>query len=248
MSSFLHQTTTPALLRMAPRRLYMSSFLHQTTTPPSACRNRCSCICLLSYIKPQPMAADAVTLQAVYVFFPTSNHNHLLPLLHAVPAVYVFFPTSNHNYVTSKVRGIRLYMSSFLHQTTTICCFPTCFPSCICLLSYIKPQPYMLSSASDGCCICLLSYIKPQLKQCFGFLKSAVYVFFPTSNHNSKRGRPRQCAAVYVFFPTSNHNHCCLSEKLKKLYMSSFLHQTTTYVLLVSYNQVLIYFKPHRKW
>ena len=140
----------------------MSSFLHQTTTQQNNKRYGTRCICLLSYIKPQRSLTGRVSNLAVYVFFPTSNHNF---------------------YVVFKTIGL-LYMSSFLHQTTTVA-------PCAC---------------GSSRCICLLSYIKPQRVLRNGTGNPAVYVFFPTSNHNCPAGRAGRGIAVYVFFPTSNHN------------------------------------------
>ena len=162
----------------------MSSFLHQTTTFFDWQSVEPSCICLLSYIKPQLLCCI---------------QNYRL-------AVYVFFPTSNHNRRTLRLRLFSLYMSSFLHQTTTGTQKRHGEPCCICLLSYIKPQLPSRACWQRNCCICLLSYIKPQLNVL----------------------RMEKTAAVYVFFPTSNHNLKAASSKGKWLYMSSFLHQTTT--------------------
>ena len=162
MSSFLHQTTTLCLRTANASVLYMSSFLHQTTTTFGIVCNLSRCICLLSYIKPQHSENDTYTYSAVYVFFPTSNHN----------------------WEWLKKKKIMLYMSSFLHQTTT---------------------QHLNHNIMEGC-ICLLSYIKPQLYACRCLENGAVYVFFPTSNHN--------CGGS---LPTKH-----------LLYMSSFLHQTTT--------------------
>ncbi len=76
----------------------MSLFLHQTTTSGGVFDTVAGCICLFSYIKPQP----------------------LLMLKHLTSVVYVSFPTSNHNNAPTHEWARVLYMSLFLHQTTTI--------------------------------------------------------------------------------------------------------------------------------
>ena len=141
-------------------------------------------------------------------------------------------------------------MSLFLHQTTTssaairrifscICLYSYIKPqlwliknilaaSCICLYSYIKPQLSVLSYAARSCCICLYSYIKPQLDSLRLMFIPVVYVSIPTSNHNPFYKRCLVNQVVYVSIPTSNHNYRPLHVKSCRLYMSLFLHQTTT--------------------
>ena len=77
-------------------------------------------------------------------------------------------------------------------------------------------------------CICLFSYIKPQLASLWVARFGVVYVSFPTSNHNMQRVGMNPNLVVYVSFPTSNHNSCFAPSISKQLYMSLFLHQTTT--------------------
>ena len=55
----------------------------------------------------------------VYLFIPTSNHNHVQILLDELPVVYLFIPTSNHNSDECQGATLELYISLFLHQTTT---------------------------------------------------------------------------------------------------------------------------------
>ena len=119
------------------------------------------------------------------VSFPTSNHNEDISWLVIARVVYVSFPTSNHNSGLVYALSIWLYMSLFLHQTTTSMKHAKATLCCICLFSYIKPQHYAKACIYD----------------------SVVYVSFPTSNHNNLLSR------LYDFV----------------LYMSLFLHQTTTF-------------------
>ena len=140
----------------------MSLFLHQTTTNVVSVMDKYSCICLFSYIKPQ-RAFNFVCLMLV---------------------VYVSFPTSNHNDGRGAADATELYMSLFLHQTTTILRWHRMSYRCICLFSYIKPQQFALRSNSRMSCICLFSYIKPQRSLYCYISYRVVYVSFPTSNHN----------------------------------------------------------------
>ena len=123
--------------------------------------------------------------------------------------VYVSFPTSNHNYRNMLSYSEALYMSLFLHQTTTLKILLMMLLGCICLFSYIKPQQKGYSFNFGRSCICLFSYIKPQLR------RVSFYLMF----------------VVYVSFPTSNHNLSCVRIDSLSLYMSLFLHQTTTFIL-----------------
>ena len=127
--------------------------------------------------------------------------------------------------------------------------------SCICLYSYIKPQPTRSAVCATVCCICLYSYIKPQHEavpggrgrrciclysyikpQHYNVLKEpglVVYVSIPTSNHNTERNWVAPFEVVYVSIPTSNHNGGTTYNMLDKLYMSLFLHQTTTRFIIL---------------
>ena len=77
-------------------------------------------------------------------------------------------------------------------------------------------------------CICLCSYIKPQRKWTFNVKCLVVYVSVPTSNHNAKNAVIAANNVVYVSVPTSNHNSKYTVPSDHLLYMSLFLHQTTT--------------------
>ena len=124
----------------------------------------------------------------------------------------------------------RLYIFIFLHQTTTCSVFirsPTC---CISLYSYIKPQLFLSIWKINLSCISLYSYIKPQLSLFFIFLFCVVYLYIPTSNHNSL-WRRYYCTALYIFI---------------------FLHQTTTFLFLYLFFDCCIslysYIKPQLLW
>ena len=102
-----------------PFRLYIFRFLHQTTTNClfPFCFLRCisfvsyikpqlkevvvfeqeRCISFVSYIKPQHLWSVSLTLNVVYLSFPTSNHNIRQGKNTENAVVYLSFPTSNHN-------------------------------------------------------------------------------------------------------------------------------------------------------
>ena len=163
----------------------MSSFLHQTTTDEQLSCNDGK-LYMSSFLH-QTTTAPVRELNLVRLYMSSFLHQTTT----VAKNVVIFY---------------RLYMSSFLHQTTTVSRLNLSADCCICLLSYIKPQLPSRGCWQRNCCICLLSYIKPQLNVL----------------------RMEKTAAVYVFFPTSNHNLKAASSKGKWLYMSSFLHQTTT--------------------
>ena len=121
---------------------------------------------------------------AVYLSFPTSNHNYGTSNENRAVAVYLSFPTSNHNIDCDVIDVITLFISLFLHQTTTR-----------------WPQ-----ASDQRSCLSLFSYIKPQLLGQRQFLIIAVYLSFPTSNHNPYAAIGQGLGAVYLSFPTSNHN------------------------------------------
>ena len=101
-----------------------------------------SCLSLDSYIKPQLASVACMPWLVVYLLIPTSNHNVGL----SVPRVYL------------------LFISWFLHQTTTLRCIALELPGCLSLDSYIKPQLGINHKHFAQRCLSLDSYIKPQLK------------------------------------------------------------------------------------
>ena len=123
-----------------------------------------------------------------------------------VRVVYLYIPTSNHNWTPDKVFSYQLYIFIFLHQTTTSYTFYYLVTRCISLYSYIKPQQYGKNTQRPHCCISLYSYIKPQLH------------YF--THHYFK--------VVYLYIPTSNHNSRLYQTLTRGLYIFIFLHQTTT--------------------
>ena len=147
-----------------------------------------------------------VRLEVVYLLIPTSNHNFIWCKGSAYFVVYLLIPTSNHNASTKHISPSLLFISWFLHQTTTFCQSPPARSRCLSLDSYIKPQLALL----------LL------------FAASVVYLLIPTSNHNVPSQREWNSCVVYLLIPTSNHNLIKDLEIWTKLFISWFLHQTTT--------------------
>ena len=208
--------------------LFISWFLHQTTTCASRSTVATRCLSLDSYIKPQRLGWSRVGGYVVYLLIPTSNHNRRKVLL---------------------AEGL-LFISWFLHQTTTGIAWSVVQRSCLSLDSYIKPQPKEINAnfrisclsldsyikpqlgglTSDGRkgCLSLDSYIKPQRRTCFRPPIKVVYLLIPTSNHNCWRLQRYALFVVYLLIPTSNHNSCTIIISRKRLFISWFLHQTTT--------------------
>ena len=140
----------------------MSLFLHQTTTRRNMFSLPFRCICLFSYIKPQLSISSMYDFQVVYVSFPTSNHNIIKVLVILRPLYMSLFLHQTTTLLMFLFVSSRLYMSLFLHQTTTWTAPPVPGTCCICLFSYIKPQLMIFLNMNVICCICLFSYIKPQ--------------------------------------------------------------------------------------
>ena len=99
----------------------------------------------------------------VYLLIPTSNHNLSAVWMLSVDVVYLLIPTSNHNFKTLIPIVWMLFISWFLHQTTTALVIKINYMGCLSLDSYIKPQLYGTYFVKSVRCLSLDSYIKPQL-------------------------------------------------------------------------------------
>ena len=165
--------------------LYCILFLHQTTTPPLIRYTPQRCIASSFYIKPQH-AVEHLPLPHV-VLHPLSTSNHNLLIRDSAFSIVVLHPlsTSNHNCPRHGLRDYSLYCILFLHQTTTSL-FDKAFPSllyCILFLHQTTTRSsHQLSPAALYCilflhqtttstsisrdklsCIASSFYIKPQL-------------------------------------------------------------------------------------
>ena len=181
---FLHQTTTDDAILIGSGLLYIFIFLHQTTTLRSKNYKSYCCISLYSYIKPQLWSSSSSTRTVVYLYIPTSNHNGNSTDNSVSIVVYLYIPTSNHNAEGSFQKSYLLYIFIFLHQTTT----------------------KGVNRYTHNGCISLYSYIKPQLSEIRDIQYQVVYLYIPTSNHNSDSTIDINPQVVYLYIPTSNHN------------------------------------------
>ena len=120
--------------------------------------------------------------------------------------VYLYIPTSNHNPRSSRSTMARLYIFIFLHQTTT----------------------HIRLTLFDGCCISLYSYIKPQPYRAFTIPYLVVYLYIPTSNHNSSRAIGKVLELYIFIFLHQTTTFASSIPRCLKLYIFIFLHQTTT--------------------
>ena len=164
--------------------LYCILFLHQTTTPPLIRYTPQRCIASSFYIKPQH-AVEHLPLPHV-VLHPLSTSNHNLLIRDSAFSIVVLHPlsTSNHNCPRHGLRDYSLYCILFLHQTTTSL-FDKAFPSllyCIlflhqtttsigrlytemrlyCILFLHQTTTYCGNKACMMRCIASSFYIKPQ--------------------------------------------------------------------------------------
>ncbi len=170
------------LSKREPTRLF---FLHQTTT-----------FSLVS----------VKTKFGVYQSIPTSNHNLERNLLKNSIGVYQSIPTSNHNRAEDKERNRQVFISLFLHQTTTSLALLLSLVGCLSVYSYIKPQLLCCLEGEILRCLSVYSYIKPQ----------------PLGTASLRE------VGVYQSIPTSNHNFYECDEFIYVVFISLFLHQTTT--------------------
>ena len=137
-----------------------------------------------------------------------------------------------------------LYIFWFLHQTTTVLVLRLLVSSCISFDSYIKPQHSHLRLRYHCGCISFDSYIKPQLRQEGDSPFCVVYLLIPTSNHNHVYFVIFHNQVVYLLIPTSNHNGSCTGLNRQKLYIFWFLHQTTTYIVVLLFLTVVYLLIP----
>ena len=60
-----------------------------------------------------------------------------------------------------------------------------------------------------------------------------VYLLIPTSNHNFSGFYDSSRKVVYLLIPTSNHNPRMQPDSTSRLFISWFLHQTTTMSMVI---------------
>ena len=121
-------------------QLYIFIFLHQTTTTVGRSCSRLRCISLYSYIKPQQHLRVCLHHRVVYLYIPTSNHNHAQRGGDGAGLYIFIFLHQTTTYSAALMLSTSLYIFIFLHQTTTRTAIICQEISCISLYSYIKPQ------------------------------------------------------------------------------------------------------------
>ena len=151
------------------------------------------CISYHFYIKPQPDEVIYGSITVVYLIISTSNHNLKFHQERARKVVYLIISTSNHNSNSLRSNDVgvvyliistsnhnvcficfvffKLYILSFLHQTTTSVSSSVFVFCCISYHFYIKPQLCDIHFVKSNCCISYHFYIKPQRYICFHLLK-----------------------------------------------------------------------------
>ncbi len=99
---------------------------------------------------------------------------------------------------------------------------------CISIFSYIKPQLRIGNGEVVLRCISIFSYIKPQLANGEKPTEARCISIFSYIKPQHIHINSQWAAAVYLSFPTSNHNRAVGCKIFVRLYIYLFLHQTTT--------------------
>ena len=162
-----------------------------------------------------------------------------------------------------------MFFISFLHQTTTRFLHPMSPHNCSLSLFYIKPQRRRVTRFQFGYCSLSLFYIKPQRKQgerhlhqhcslsLFYIKPQRIAECHDAESHCSlslfyikpQRDGARLALRIIVLylFSTSNHNYSAADLLVKELFFISFLHQTTTYTLLLLHLHAYITYFTYMK-
>ena len=143
-----------------------------------------SCLSLDSYIKPQRLTCVSTPASCCLSLDSYIKPQRAAVLCASLLVVYLLIPTSNHNLDDREASMIRLFISWFLHQTTTS--RSMCGKNCKLFISWFLHQTTTQRSTyrSTICCLSLDSYIKPQRPSCRCPWDGVVYLLIPTSNHN----------------------------------------------------------------
>ena len=206
ISWFLHQTTTCPGCPCAPALLFISWFLHQTTTYTHGYCRKAGCLSLDSYIKPQRQEYKGLSMPCCLSLDSYIKPQRAVCHLSIRQVVYLLIPTSNHNAKLGYRGRASLFISWFLHQTTTAL-----------RVARVKLR-----------CLSLDSYIKPQRIDDRRGRGEVVYLLIPTSNHNCLFIRPSSLALFISWFLHQTTTQAVVGHQCVKLFISWFLHQTTT--------------------
>ena len=184
------------------------------------------CLSLDSYIKPQQRFSISLRRLVVYLLIPTSNHNSELDICKWLLVVYLLIPTSNHNWWWTSPFRFGLFISWFLHQTTTLNWIPLSLTCCLSLDSYIKPQLGTVASHA----LMFISWFLHQTTTIHGHRLAPDWLFISWFLHQTTTSTPQvfnvqSCLSldsyikpqlisrtsvrrlvVYLLIPTSNHN------------------------------------------
>ena len=145
-------------------------------------------------------------------------------------ALYLF-STSNHNWWLQGRQPLRWLYTSFLHQTTTSQRFSASVNTWL-YTSFLHQTTTRLAPCFgrlDG--FIPLFYIKPQHVAVEGVDTSMALYLFSTSNHNPRAERLQRCGMALYLFSTSNHNSYVVDQNNRVWLYTSFLHQTTTWII-----------------
>ena len=211
-----------------------------------------SCISVFSYIKPQPGATTEARQRAVYLSFPTSNHNRLFLFSFSFMLYICLFLHQTTTLVSHCMLSSLLYICLFLHQTTTIgVIYWKPGRLYICLFLH-QTTTLILTLIILKSCISVFSYIKPQQRSFYRSDPQAVYLSFPTSNHNPFGKRYNRSLLYICLFLHQTTTYIMYTIDKKVLYICLFLHQTTTIMTvlldILCCISVFSYIKPQLFW
>ena len=225
---FLHQTTTPHLLRRISFSLYLIEFLHQTTTYEQyiqccsgcillnfyikpqrsnwCCFCFCGCILLNFYIKPQPQFVAAFNQVVVSYWISTSNHNKGGKTISLSRVVSYWISTSNHNVSWRegpRAGVVSYWISTSNHNSEWLYQSPTV----LYLIEFLHQTTTLESCCQcSKSCILLNFYIKPQHNTfSSAYMRGCILLNFYIKPQQ-RRAYTRRGHVVSYWISTSNHN------------------------------------------
>ena len=246
--SYLHQTTTCTPKWWCQGRLFLISYLHQTTTSGWWCLWRSCCFLSRIYIKPQLNREKERSAAVVSYLVSTSNHNVQI-VTHFVDSLFLIsYLHQTTTYLNLLWSYEMLFLISYLHQTTTQTVYLSLTHRCFLSRIYIKPQPSDRYAFRRFVVSYLVSTSNHNFRLRFFRQAWVVSYLVSTSNHNFVSDINIGEVVVSYLVSTSNHNLLEGYQTAVTLFLISYLHQTTTSMIIwylsISCFLSRIYIKP----